>query len=65
MAIPYDKLWKLLIDKKMNKTQLKEEAGISTNVVAKLGKNESISLESIEKICTALNCNIGDIVKFI
>ncbi len=65
MAISYDKLWKLLIDKKMNKTQLKEEAGISTNVVAKLGKNESISLESIEKICTALNCNIGDIVKFI
>lgn len=65
MAISYDKLWKLLIDKKMNKTQLKEEASISTNVVAKLGKNESISLESIEKICTALNCNIGDIVKFI
>ncbi len=62
MAISYDKLWKLLIDKKMNKTQLKEEAQISTNVVAKLGKNESVSLESIEKICSALHCNIGDIV---
>ena len=62
MAISYDKLWKLLIDKKMNKTQLKEEAQISTNVVAKLGKNESVSLESIEKICFALHCNIGDIV---
>lgn len=64
MAISYDKLWKLLIDMKMNKTQLKEEAGISTNVVAKLGKNEAVSLESIEKICTALHCNIGDIVDF-
>lgn len=57
MAISYDKLWKLLIDMKMNKTQLKEEAGISTNVVAKLGKNEAVSLESIEKYvlrCTAI-----------
>ena len=62
MAISYDRLWKLLIDKKMNKTQLKEKAQISTNVVAKLGKNELVSLESIEKICSALHCNIGDIV---
>ena len=62
MAISYDKLWKLLIDKKLNKTQLKDEAGLSTNVVAKLGRNESVSLESIEKICIALHCNIGDIV---
>ncbi len=65
MAISYDKLWKMLIDKKMNKTQLKESAGISTNVVAKLGKNESVTLESMEKICKTLHCNIGDVVEFV
>ena len=65
MAISYDRLWKLLIDKKINKTQLKELAGISTNAVAKLGKNESVSLETLEKICVILNCDIGDIVGFV
>ncbi|MBR2929932.1 MAG: helix-turn-helix transcriptional regulator [Clostridia bacterium] len=65
MAISYDRLWKLLIDKKINKTQLKELAGISTNAVAKLGKNESVSLETLEKICVTLNCDIGDIVGFV
>ena len=64
MAISYDNLWKLLIDKKMNKTQLKQLAGISTNAVAKLGKNKSVSLETLEKICKLLQCNIGDIVEF-
>lgn len=64
MAISYDNLWKMLIDKKMNKTQLKESAGISTNAVAKLGKNEYVSLETLEKICKLLQCNIGDIVEF-
>lgn len=64
LAISYDNLWKLLIDKRMNKTQLKQLAGISTNVVAKLGKNESVSLETLEKICRLLQCNIGDIVEF-
>ena len=57
-------LWKLLIDKRMNKTQLKQLAGISTNAVAKLGKNEAVSLETLEKICKILHCNIGDIVEF-
>ena len=65
MAISYDKLWKILIDKKMNKTQLKETAGISTNAVAKLGRNESVSLDTLEKICKLLQCNIWDIVEFI
>ena len=64
MVISYDKLWKLLIDKRMNKTQLKEMAGISTNAVAKLGKNESVSLDTLEKICKMLRCDIGDIVEF-
>lgn len=48
----------------MNKSQLKNAAHISTNAVAKLGKNESVSLETLEKICFALNCNIEDIIKF-
>ena len=65
MAIDYSNLWKLLIDKKMNKSQLKEAAHISTNAVAKLGKNESVSLETLEKICVTLNCDIGDIVCFV
>ncbi|MEG0431550.1 MAG: DNA (cytosine-5-)-methyltransferase, partial [Anaerovoracaceae bacterium] len=63
MPYSYDRLWKTLIDRKMNKTDLKELSGISFNVLAKMGKEESISMESIEKICNVLNCNIGDIVE--
>ncbi len=62
VAVCYNNLWKLLIDKNMNKTELKEAAGISFNVMARMGKNETISFESIEKICTALNCDVGDII---
>ncbi len=64
MAVDYSNLWKLLIDKKMNKSQLKEAAHISTNAVAKLGKNETVSLDTLEKICVALECRIEDIVDF-
>ncbi len=64
MSVSYDKLWKLLIDKKMSRTDLKEAAGISFNVLAKMGKSEFISMESLYKICLALNCNIGDIMEF-
>ena len=63
MSICYDRLWKLLIDKKMNRTELKEASGISFNVLARLGKNEPVSFESIEKICFTLNCNIEDVVE--
>lgn len=63
MPVCYNNLWKLLIDKNMNKTDLKEAAGISFNVVARMSKNETISFESIEKICSALNCTIGDIIE--
>lgn len=62
VSICYDKLWQLLLDKEMNKTDLKETAGISFNVLARMGKNEPISFESIEKICLTLNCDIGDII---
>lgn len=59
----YAKLWKLMIDKNINKTQLKEKAQISTNAVAKMGKNEPVSMETIGKVCCALECKIGDIIE--
>lgn len=63
MAISYNKLWKLLIDKGIKKTELKTLAGVSTNVIAKLGKNDPVSMETLAKICAALNCDIADIVE--
>ena len=65
MSVCYDKLWKMLIDKRMNRTDLKEMGGISFNVLAKMGKGETVSLESLHKICIVLNCNIGDIMEFV
>lgn len=64
MKVCYDKLWKLLIDKKMKKTDLIREAKISSNVLAKMGKEESISLESIGKICSLFGCHVDDILEF-
>ncbi|MCM1026841.1 MAG: helix-turn-helix transcriptional regulator [Clostridium sp.] len=64
MSVCYDKLWKILIDRKMNRTDLKDVAGISFNVLAKMGKGETVSLESLHKICKTLDCNIGDIMEF-
>ncbi len=65
MTISYVKLWKLLIDKKMNRTDLKNAAGVSFNVLAKMSRNEFVSLESLCKICSALTCDIGDVMEFI
>ncbi len=62
MDVDYRKLWKMLIDKGIkNKTELITMAGISTNILAKLGKGEFISMDSMQKICKALNCDVGDI----
>lgn len=61
--ISYDKLWKLMIDKKINKTGLIQKAEISSNAMAKLGKDESVQLEVMVKICEALNCKLEDIVE--
>ncbi|MFI3327013.1 MAG: DNA (cytosine-5-)-methyltransferase [Clostridia bacterium] len=65
MPISYDKLWKLLIDKKMNRTELKEACGISFNVLARMGKDEPVSIESLEKVCRTLSVDIGDIMEII
>ena len=65
MAISYNKLWKLLIDKGMTKTQMRFKADISTTTLAKLGKNETVSMEVLLKICKVLDCNVGDIMDVI
>ena len=64
MYVDYSKLWKLLIDCRMNKTQLKKVSGISYNFLDKLSRNEFVSIESLFRICLALKCDIGDIVSF-
>ena len=63
MTISYNRLWKLLIDKGIKRTELKRLAGVSTNVIAKLGKNEPVAMETLAKICTALQCGLDDIVE--
>lgn len=64
MKVNYDKLWKLLIDKKMKKTDLIGQANISSNVLARMGREEPVSLESIGKICSVFECKIDDILEF-
>ena len=63
MTINYDRLWKLMIDKKINKTQLCEKAGITTNAMAKLGRNETVQIETLAKICEVLECSVDDILE--
>ncbi len=65
MAISYNKLWKLLIDRAMNKQDLKLLSGISTTSMAKLGKGENITTDVLLKICKALNCDIADIMEVV
>lgn len=62
MAVAYTKLWKLLLDKKLKRTDLKEIAGISSSTLAKLGKDEYVSMESIDRICAALKCDISEVL---
>ena len=64
MKVSYDRLWKLLIYKKINKTQLKELAGINSNSIAKMGKDEPVHMEVLIKICNALACSLEDIVEY-
>lgn len=64
-TVSYDKLWKKLIDKKWNRTKLKEESGISTASLAKLGKNANITTDVLVKICEALDCDVSEIMEII
>ena len=63
MSVSYNRLWKLLIDKNMSKTQLIKDAKISTNARAHLGKNEDVRVEVLVKICGVLNCSMDDIME--
>ncbi len=65
MKVSYNRLWKRLIDENMMKRDLRLKAGVTTNVIAKMGKNEHISTEVICKICEALKCNVDDIIEFL
>lgn len=65
MAICYKKLWKLLIDRDMKKKDLQRVAGISAASITKLGKNENVNTEIIQKICTALQCDVSDIMEMV
>ena len=65
MAISYNKLWKLLIDKGMTKTQMRLQADISTTTLEKKKKNETVSMDVLLKICKLLDCNVGDIMDVI
>ena len=65
MAICYDKLFHLMIDKKITNVQLKEISGLSSNIITRLKRDEYVSIESIEKICRALGCGVDDIIEFV
>ena len=65
MAVCYKKLWKLLIDKNMNKTELRMASGITTTALAKLGRDENVNTEVLAKICKTLDCKIEDIMEYI
>lgn len=63
MTYSYNRLWKLLIDKRMTKTQMRKAAGISTNILAKMGKDEPVAMDTLAKIATTLECGLDDIVE--
>ena len=65
MGYSYNKLWKLMIDKKINKTTLRREAGITSNAMAKMGKDQPVSVEVLAKICRVMNCTIDDIMEIV
>ena len=65
MTISYDRLWKLMIDKGLNKSELREITGIGTNTLAKLSKNQPVSMEVLMKVCEKLDCDLTDICEFI
>lgn len=64
MAVSYNNLWKLLIDKRMNKSELAKAIGVSSSTMAKLTKEEHVAMQVLEKICAELDCNITDVMEF-
>ena len=64
MAISYNKLWKLLVDKKMSKADLRKAAGIAPNTMTRLRRDEEVTLSVLNRICIVLDVNIGDVMEF-
>ena len=64
MSLNYNKLWKMLIDKKMSKSELVKRSKISTNAMARMGKNEEVRLDTLVKVCCVLDCKIDDIIDY-
>ena len=64
MSVCYDKLWKMLIDRKISKTEMRLAAGITTNMLAKMGKDEAVNLDTLVKVALFLDCGIDDILEF-
>jgi len=65
MAVSYNRLWKLLIDKKMSKADLRKQAGLAPNTMTKLRRDEPVAMVVLDKICSTLNTDYGDIMQFI
>ena len=65
MSVSYNKLWKLLIDRKMSKADLRKQAGIAPNTLTKLNRDEEVSLSVLKKICNTLQVDIGDVMEFV
>jgi DNA-binding Xre family transcriptional regulator len=65
MKVSYNKLWKLLIDKKMSKSELRDAVHMSSNTLAKMGKEETVSMDVIMRICKELECDVGDIMEIL
>ncbi|MGX5573073.1 helix-turn-helix domain-containing protein [Bacillus toyonensis] len=65
MSFSYDKLWKLALEKKINKTTLRDKAGITSSSLARLSKNKNVSMDVLDRICNCLDCNIEDIVEHV
>ena len=65
MAISYNRLWKLLVDKKMRKADLRTAAGIAPNTMTRLRRDEEVTLSGLNRICVALDVNIGDVMEFV
>lgn len=64
MGVSYNRLWKLLIDKNMKRIEMQNLAGISGNILARMGKNQYVSMETVEKICKNLGCSIDEMMEF-
>ena len=65
MAVKYDRLFHLLIDRKITNAQLAKKAGVSANIITRLKNDQYISMESVERLCTALNCGVDEVLEFV